>query len=115
MGSLQSQLEAADLTLSASSRLAPTHEVLVAPERTPEDGASSLSLLSVCAAMATFERIHVGTDHQDDCLYRGGPGGFTGDYVEYQVRDHVVQPLIAAQSSHKTLGCRSDCNSPLQS
>ena len=40
--------------------------------------ASSLSLLSVCAAMAAFERINVGTDHHHDCLYRGGPGGFTG-------------------------------------
>ena len=41
--------------------------------------ASPLSLLSVCAAMAAFERINVGTDHHHDCLYRGGPGGFTGD------------------------------------
>ena len=41
MGSLQSQLEAADLTLNASYRLAPTHEALIAPERTPEDGSAA--------------------------------------------------------------------------
>ena len=71
--------------------------------------ASPLSLLSVCAAMAAFERIIVGTDHHHDCLYRGGPGGFTGDYVEYQVSGPSTRrrPCVVGPGSERVERARS--------